>query len=226
MKRLLTGLSTAALLAVGVAPAGAAPNIYHTISSTNGFTQVVETVGCEQTQIFVDSSVAQYADQPGPVNKQGLTSVFLRITDICATTAGGVAAAAGPGVVLFEAEGQNMAPLVVDPRLTAASISTELPGTDGNGNPVTIGLAAAWTGTGPLEHSTVHNHANFPGEGNVNATDNNLRRTATAKVSVTVNGRTAAGTDSEASLEQVKSRCIEVARPGVEDFYPCFGFPG
>lgn len=64
------------------------------------------------------------------------------------------------------------------------------------------------------------------GEGKVNATDNNLRRTATTNVSVTVNGRTAAGTDSEAVLEQEKSRCIEVACSGVEGFYPCFGFSG
>ncbi|MEZ5095877.1 MAG: hypothetical protein R2731_07010 [Nocardioides sp.] len=30
----------------------------------------------------------------------------------------------------------------------------------------------------------------------------------------------------EASLEQVKFRCVEVARPDIEEFYPCFGFPG
>ena len=78
-----------------------------------------------------------------------------------------------------------MAPLVVDPRLTAASINTDMPGTDGNGNPVTVSLSASWTGIGPLEHSTVHNNANFPGEGN----DNNLRRAARANASVTVIGR-------------------------------------
>ena len=32
--------------------------------------------------------------------------------------------------------------------------------------------------------------------------------------------------DTAAVLEQTKSRCIEVPRPGVEGFYPCFGFPG
>ncbi|MGM9472403.1 hypothetical protein ACS5PJ_10400 [Pseudarthrobacter sp. YS3] len=226
MKRLLVGLSTAAMMALSAAPAGAAPNIYHTISSTHGSAAVVETVGCEQTEIFVSSSAAQYAAQPGPVNKQGLTGVFVRITDICAQAPGAVAAAAAPGAVLFQADGQNMAPLVVDPRLTTASITTQMPGTDGNGNPVTISLSASWTGTGPLEHDTVSTHENFPGVGNVNSTDNNLRRAATATVSVTVNGLTAAGTDSNALLEQVKSRCIEVARPGVEEFFPCFGFPG
>lgn len=218
MKRLLIGLCTAAMVALTAPPAGAAPNSYHTISSSHGSAAVVETVGCERTEIFVSSMVAMFAAQPGPVNKQGLTSVFVRITDVCA--------APGRGVVLFQADGQNLAPLEVRPRLTAASITTELAGTDGDGNPVTISLSASWTGTGPLEHDTLSSHENIPGVGNVNSTDNNLRRVATASVSVTVNGLTVAGTDSEAVLEQVKARCIEIARPGVEGFFPCFGFPG
>ena len=227
MKRFLMGLSTAALLSLGAVPAAAAPpSIYHTISSTHGSAVVVATAGCEQTEIFVSSSVAMYAGQPGPVNKQGLTGVFVRITDACAVPPGGIGAAAGGGVVLFQADGQNMAPLVVDPRLTAASVSTQLPGTDGDGNPVTISLDASWTGTGPLEHDTGHDNQHFPDVGNVNSTGTNLSRAATATVSVAVNGLTAAGTDAEALLSQVKSRCIEVARPGVEEFFPCFGFPG
>ncbi|TAP44584.1 hypothetical protein [Arthrobacter sp. S39] len=218
MKRLLIGLSTAAMVALSAAPAGAAPNIYHTISSTHGSAAVVETVGCERTEIFVSSMSGMFAAQPGPVNKQGLTSLFVRISDICA--------APGRGVVLFQADGMNFAPLDVDSRLTSASITTDMAGTDGDGNPVTISLSASWTGTGPLEHDTLSSHENIPGVGNVNSVDNNLRRAATATVSVTVNGLTAAGTDSNAVLEQVKARCIEVARPGVEEFFPCFGFPG
>lgn len=31
---------------------------------------------------------------------------------------------------------------------------------------------------------------------------------------------------TEAVLERTKSRCVENPRPGVEGFYPCFGFPG
>lgn len=218
MKRVLIGLFTAAMVALTAAPAGAAPNIYHTISSSHGSAAVIETVGCERTEIFVSSMVGMFAAQPGPVNKQGLTSVFVRISDICA--------APGRGLVLFQADGMNFAPLEVDPRLTSASVTTDIAGTDGDGNPVTISLSASWTGTGPLEHSTPSSHENIPGLGNVNSTDNNLTRLATASVSVTVNGLTAAGTDSEAVLQKVKARCIEIARPGVEDFFPCLGFPG
>src|SRR5215217_7576486 len=186
MKRLLSGLAAAGMVVLGAAPAGAAPTIYHTIRSTHGYADMVNTVGCEQTEVFVSSSVAMYADQPGPVNKQGLTAVFVRVTDTCAAVPGPISAAAGGGAVLFQAEGQNMVPLVVDPRLTSASIDTLLAGTDGNGDPVTIALSASWTATGPLRHDTAHNHEHFPGEGNVNATDNNLMRAATADVSVTV----------------------------------------
>jgi len=71
----------------------------------------------------------------------------------------------------------------------------------------------------------------FPGEGVVNSADNNLLRDAVADVSVSVSDGgvpvlTLSGVDESALLEQVKSHCIENPRPGVEEFYPCFGFPG
>ncbi|HET7801556.1 MAG TPA: hypothetical protein VFL38_14125, partial [Humibacillus xanthopallidus] len=209
------------------APAGAAqPRIYHTISSTHGSATLVVTQGCEVSEVFLSSSKAMYAAQPGPVGKQGLTGVFVRVTDTCASSRGLVAApAAGGGSVVFEADVQNGAPLVVDPRLTRASVTTDLSGTDADGEPVTVHLVATWTGTGPLEHSTVSTHTHFA-EGNVSANDNNLRRAAIASVSVQVAGRSVSGRTEDASLEQVKSHCIEVPRPGAVDFYPCFGFPG
>ncbi|MER7072500.1 hypothetical protein [Terrabacter sp. NPDC000476] len=95
--------------------AGAAqPRIYHTIQDTTGSAVVSATRGRELTEVFVSSSVAMYAAQPGPVGKQGLTSVFVRVRDTCAT-APLRAAAGGGGTVLFEADAQNGAPLVVDP---------------------------------------------------------------------------------------------------------------
>ncbi|MGW9412436.1 hypothetical protein [Arthrobacter cupressi] len=223
MKRHAAILAALALLTLTAPPAGAQPNIYHTIYSSHGSANVDRTDGCERVEIFLSSSVAAFASQPGPVNKQGLTGVFLRISDVCA----GLAAAAAPGgSVLFQADGQSLAPLTIDPRLETASIDAELPGTDGDGNPVTIRVSASWTGVGPLEHSTVNSHELFPGVGNVSATDNNLRRAAVATVSVAAGPYSVSGTDPNAVLERVKSRCVEVARPGVEEFFPCFGFPG
>jgi hypothetical protein len=222
MKRLAAVLAALALLPLTAPPAGAQPNIYHTIQSSHGSANVDQTNGCERVEIFVSSSVSAFASQPGPVNKQGLTAVFVRISDVCVA-----AAAAPPGSsVVFQADGQNFAPLTVDPRLQSASIVTDLPGTDGDGTPVTIHLAASWTGVGPLEHSTVSSHGNFPETGNVSSADNNLRRAAVAAVNVRVGQHSVSGTDPAAVLERVKSHCIEVARPGVEEFFPCFGFPG
>lgn len=226
MKRVSAALLGLALLPLAAGPAQAAPNIYHVIVSTHGDATLDQTEGCIRSEVFVGSSVAKYASERGPVNKQGLTSVLVRISDVC-TAAPGVAAAAAPGGnILFEADGQNDAALTVDARLTTASIATTLAGQDGDGNPVTIVLNASWTGTGELEHTTPNSHEHFPGEGNVNATSNELRRAADASVSVSVDGSTITGTDPDSVLEQVKGRCIEVARPGVEEFDKCFQFPG
>ncbi|OFI39486.1 hypothetical protein BIU82_14275 [Arthrobacter sp. SW1] len=226
MKRLAAVLAALALLPLTAPPAGAQPSMYHTIHSSHGSANVDAINGCGRVEIFLSSSVSAFASQPGPVNKQGLTGVFVRVSDLCADADGVAAAAAPGGTVLFQADGQNFAPLTVDPRLESASLSTELAGTDGNGNPVTIRLSAAWTGVGPLEHSTVSSHELFPGTGTVSSADNNLRRAAIATVSVEAGGVSAAGTDADAVLERVKAHCIEVARPGVEEFFPCFGFPG
>lgn len=221
MKRTLAAAAVLALVPLGAGPAAAAPNIYHVISSTHAGAYLAVEEGCELTEVFVSSSVGMYANQPGPVNKQGLTSVLVRVTDACAA----MAAAAGGGGVLFEAEARNMAKLVADPRLRNASVSTTMEGTDADGNPVTVELDARWTGTGELEHTVTSNPGHFP-QGNVVAVDNNLRRAATAEVDVKVSGRSVSGTDPDASLERVKANCVEVARPGVEGFFPCFGFPG
>jgi hypothetical protein len=214
---------------LGAGPAGAAqPRIYHTIGSTSASASTTTMQGCELTEVFASSSTAMYAAQPGPVNKQGLTSVLVRVSDTCAQSPMDVHAAAGGGgggVVLFEAEAQSGAPLVVDPRLTHASVTSDLPGTDSQGNPVTVHLVATWTGTGPLEHTTVVN-SNHDADGNVSATDNNLRRDASAELSVMVGDRSAAGPATDGVIEQTRSRCVEVPKPGVEGFFPCFGFPG
>ena len=230
MKRLMAGAALACALVVsGALPAGAAPpRIYHTITSSHGSAVLDQTAGCERTEVFVSSSVAMYAAQPGPVGKQGLTGVLVRVTDVCAAAGrtGSVAPAAGGGApVVFEADGQSGARLVTDNRLRGASVTADIPATDDAGDPVTIHLHATWTAVGPLEHTTTHTHANL-GVGNVNTASNDLRRPVTAEVSVSVAGHSASGAASEALLEQTKFRCIEVPRPGVEDFFPCFGFPG
>lgn len=231
-----------ALLALALAPAalaspGADPSIYHTIVSRFGSATASTLEGCHRTTVFVSSSDAMYASQPGPVNKQGLTSVLVRVTDACAPGAPagvGPLAAGGGEPVLYEAQGQSLAPLEADQRIRSARISTTIttedvsgsPIIDSDGNQVEIALLVEWTGIGPLEHSTVQNHALFPGAGVVSSTSNDLMREATAHVVVTAGPAALDTVTADALLEQVKYRCVEVARPGVDEFYPCFGFPG
>jgi hypothetical protein len=233
-------LAVVSLPLATTATAGAQPAIYHTIVSEHGFLTASTLQGCARTTVFVSSSVAMYASQPGPVNKQGLTSVLVQVTDACsspspAPAAGAAVMAAGGGEpVLYEAQGQSLAPLEAAPRLGSARVSTTIatadvegsPIIDSDGNQVTIVLHADWTGVGPLEHSTGHDHTLFPGEGVVSSTGNNLVRAATAHVAVTAGPAALEADTVDAGLEQIKSRCVEVARPGVDEFFPCFGFPG
>lgn len=219
---LVTGLVVGWMAALGGAPATAGPpRMYHTISSSSGYASLARTRGCERTQVFVSSSVGKYAARPGPVGKQGLTGVDVRVTDLCSTRA----AAAGGGVVRFEAEGQDATRLVTDNRLRGASVTTDIAATDGQGHRVTVHLRVTWTATGPLEHTTSHSHARLA-DGNVSSAANDLRRPVTASLDVGAAGVRLRGTAGEANLEQTKSHCIEVPRPGVRGFYPCFGFPG
>ncbi|MDT0164056.1 hypothetical protein Q9R32_00630 [Actinotalea sp. AC32] len=239
LTRVLTATAAGAAMALAcAAPAQASPpgsgdehgpRMYHTIASTHAsaVAQVVE--GCERTDVFVSSAVGHYAAQPGPATKQGLTGVLVRVVDVCAAAGDVAAAAAGGEVVLAEYDGQVKVPLEVDPRLTAASVTATIPEADEPD--VTIALAVRWTGTGELEHSTGHSHVLIPGAGVVSSTANDLRRVADAVVTVEVTGP--AGTllvsdepADDALLERTRSHCIEVPRPGVEEFFPCFGFPG
>lgn len=214
-------LLSAALLLLVAAPAAAAqPRIYHTIDASFADAVVVEEDGCVRTEVYVSASVGKYAEQPGPVVKQGLTGVLVRVLDVCA---GAAAAAPGGGVVVAEYSGRAMVALEVDPRLRWAHVSATLPVDDQPG--VAIELSATWTGVGPLDHSTGHTHELVPGVGVVASAGNELSRAAVADVVVRVADVQVAGRTEDAHLSRVKSHCIEVPRPGVDEFYPCFGFP-
>ncbi len=60
----------------------------------------------------------------------------------------------------------------------------------------------------------------------VSSTSSERRRDAVAEVSASVGPYEIAATTDNAFLSTIRFRCVEVPRPGVEEFYPCFGFPG
>lgn len=206
------------------------PRMYHSVSVESASFDSVRVDGCLQTEIFAAATTGHWAGRHGPSGRQlGPTSVFVRVTDVCARPAGGIGAAAGPGgAVVLEVEATSMSiGLTTDQHLTSATASGILAGTDQDGAPVAVSMDVRWTGTGPLEHATVSHHTRLP-EGNVTAADNTWRRGATATAAVSLDGRVLTGSDEDSAVERVKSHCIEVptGRIPAEDFYPCFGFPG
>lgn len=225
MKRaFLASLSAGAMVAASAATASAAePRIYHVIKDAMAYAEVteVDASGCVETSVWLTSSDAMYTGRATGLNKQDRTTVDLVVRDVCAVPEGAVAAAAGPGVVLFEASGETAVAPVIDTRLTRASVSADFVNADG----VPFSVDATWTGTGELTRSHVNNHAN-EGIGVVSSTSNELRRDAAADVTVSVGDHGVAATTDNAFLTTTRFRCVEVPRPGVEDYYPCFGFPG
>jgi hypothetical protein len=226
MRRALTaGLAAGVVVAASALSAGAAePRIYHTIKDTMAYAEVsqLDESGCIETSLWLSSSTAMYTGKASGLNKQDRTTVDLVVRDLCTSPPDGEAsAAAGPGTVLYEASGQTAVGPVVDTRLTSATVSADFVGEEG----VPISVEATWTGVGDLTRSHVNVHDNTD-DGVVSSTSNEVRREAVAEVSASVGPYDVAATTENAFLTTIRFRCVEVPRPGVDEFYPCFGFPG
>lgn len=230
--RAATGALALALLPLVVPTAQAAPpSMYHNVDVVSASFDSAQQEGCLLTQVFASATTGHWAGRHGPSVKQdGPSGVLLRVTDTCSAPAGDVSAAAADpgGVVLLEVEATSMAlPLVTDQKLTRAGASGVLAGTDQDGTPVTVEMDVTWTGTGPLEHTTVRTKERLPG-GNVSSAANEWGRAATARATVRLGEEVFTGTDDESRIERTKSHCIEIPTGPTtpEDFFPCFGFPG
>lgn len=224
-RALMSGLAAGVMVAASAVSAGAAePRIYHTIKDTTAYAEVsqLDESGCIETSLWVSSSTAMYTGKPSGLNKQERTTVDLIVRDLCTSPPDGeVSAAAGPGTVIYEASGQTAVGPVVDTRLTSASVSADFVGEEG----VPISVDATWTGVGDLTRSHATTHGNST-EGVVSSTSNEVRRDAVANVSASVGPYDVTATTDTASLSTIRFRCVEVPRPGVDEYYPCFGFPG
>jgi hypothetical protein len=213
------------VLAPPLAAAGQSRS-YHTIVSVHGFASVTQDDGCLRTEVYVSSSDARYAAQPGPVTTQGLTALAVRVIDTCARAR---AAAGGDGLVLFDGMGMVLeTPLQARPQLGRASVTAAIPlDDDVSGRTVGADLRVRWAGAGPLSHDTGHSHVRFPLAGIVNGHGNTWQRPATAEVTVDVDGVVSlTATASDAVLERVRSGCLEIRWPHYTgDSNWCFGFP-
>lgn len=224
-RTVMAGIAAGVLVAATASTAGAAePRIYHTIKDTTAYAEVsqVDATGCIETSLWISSSRAMYTGKPSGLNKQKLTTVDLVVRDLCAAAPQGkVSAAAAGGEVLFEASGQTAVGPVVDTRLTKATLSADFVGEDG----VPFSVDATWTGVGKLTRDHVNTHVNLAG-GVVSTTAREVRRDAVAEVTAVIGPYDVSATTDTAFLSTLRFRCIEVPRPGVEEFYPCFGFAG
>jgi hypothetical protein len=226
---MLRKLAPAAALALAmVMPATAwasTPAIYHTISGTFASAYFTTLDGCLQTEVWISTSVAKYAPQPGVpdrLNKQGLTSISVLVYDTCQPPAG----KHFPLVADWWAQTSDR--LVAEPRLRGAHLDAVLPMVDSiSGATADVPVHLTWRAMARAHPDTVrNNHVRFLGEGIVNTHDNNMVLPAMAWGSITLNGlNVASGTDDGASLEQVKSACMEIRYPHwAGETYYCFGF--
>jgi hypothetical protein len=75
-----------AALVAGALPAltlAAVPEYHRVISSRHADATFATQDGCLLTEVSLGSTDATYGGRPGPVNKQGLTDVSVRVSDTC-----------------------------------------------------------------------------------------------------------------------------------------------
>ncbi len=221
MHRIIAVAGALALL-TALLPAAASANVpesqYRVISARNAYAAFFMTSGCYETQVWVSSSDGVYGGRPGPVNRQGLTSLDVVVYDTCQPPIG-----KHPPVV-FEAFGQDLTPLVSSPRMDAASVSTSYETVDeASGDPVSLALTMTWQLDGEMSHDTSHIHVPPSDQGVANSHENDLRGAAIARGSVTINGTALElAPTTEAGLELIKGGCQVIVRPGQPSDLACY----
>lgn len=223
--RLLPALAAATILALPATASAATPAIYHTIDGRFASAYFTSLDGCFQTDVWVSSSAATYAPQPGvrnALNKQGLTSVQVFVYDTCQPMEG------KHFPIVADWLGQGSDRLVAESRMRTAYLVATLAMTDSvSGDTADVPIDLSWQATGVAHPDTArNNHMRFEGEGVANTHDNNINLAAVAWGTVLLNGvNVAPEPDAGATLEQIKSACMEIAYPHWDgDTLFCFGF--
>jgi hypothetical protein len=221
MRRIVAVAGALALLTAllpAAASAHVAENQYQVISARNAYAAFFMTDGCYETQVWVSSSDGVYGGRPGPVNKQGLTSLDVVVYDTCQLSVG-----KHPPIV-FEAFGQDFTPLGTTPRMARAWVSTGFETADEvTGDPVSLAFSLDWQLDGELAHTTSHIHVPPSDQGVASSHENDLRGAAVAWGTLTLDGRTIElAQTSDAGLELVKGGCQVIVRPGLPSDLACY----
>ena len=212
-----------ALIAAPSAAIAAIPDYQRVIVSRHADIALASLDGCVLTEIFVSGTDGVFGGRPGPINRQGLTGVGVRQSDICAAAASmgrrGIYAAGGGGggTLLFDGLGQTLDPLVSDVHFARAWLDTAVPMVNeasSDGEEVIVAIDLAWSLVGRLDRDTGHLHVRVPGEGNVVSHQNTRMGDATVSGTVRIGDQLFTFDDVEGGhLQEVKYGCQVVAHP-------------
>ncbi len=221
MRRIVAVIGALALITAlipAAARASVPENQYRVIESRNASAAFFSTEGCYETQVWISSADGKFGGRPGPVGKQGLTSLDVVVYDTC-----------GPWVgkhppVVFEAFGQDLTVLGTTPRMDRAWVSTSYETLDeATGDPVTISFEMAWQLDGVMQHDTSHIHVAPSDQGVAMSHDNHWYGAAIASGSVSIDGvTTELAATTEATLEIVKAGCQVIPRPNQSSDLACY----
>lgn len=225
LRRLLAALAAVILLTVPAAAGAATPAIYHTIDGRFASAYFTSIDGCLQSNLWISSGAATYAPQPGvhdKLTRQGLTSVEIIVYDTCRPMEG------KHFPIVADWFAQTPDRLVTEARMRSAQLHMTAAMTDSeSGATMDVPIDLHWTASERAHPDPVrNNHVRFPGEGIVNTHDNNLNLPAVAWGTVLLDRlNLAQEPDQSATLEEVKSGCMEIAYPHwTGETLFCFGF--
>lgn len=212
--RLIIILVTLGLL-VAALPAAASAQVddwQRVARSRHASALFVQVDGCDQVEIYISATDGKFVNRNGAVNKQGLLGVLYIVRDACAEP--------GPkGLpIIYSADGMTLDALRSTPRFDAAWIAARVPGTDSDGDAVTLRIDLQWRPLADFERGKVNGHGWFPpGEkhgARVNTWSHTMSAPAVAWGSVWVAGQAVMiDPTQDAGLEQVRYACKVIQHP-------------
>lgn len=213
--RLLTAIILPALLLTmtpALAGASVIEDYARVIRSRHASAAFMQVDGCRQAEVFVSAMDAKFGTQGGRVNKQGLVGVLYLERDVCGEP--------GPKgfPVVYMADAQSLDRLRTTARFGSAWVQATMSGTDGDGNPVEIGLNMEWSALDAYEKSRISENGWFPVRAtrgaHVHTFSFGLRAPAAAWGEVTIDGEAISLSPTfDASLEQVRYFCQVIQHP-------------
>ncbi|MCA1835285.1 MAG: hypothetical protein LC721_02645, partial [Actinobacteria bacterium] len=145
---------------------------------------------------------------PGPINRQGLLSVYAVKYDTCQPPVGKHFPA------VFSGEAQTLDVLGTTPRLSSAWVVATVPMTDAvSGRRLEATIDVRWDLV-DLSHDPSHIHLRVADDGVANSHDNDWFGAAVAHGSLSVAGETwTLGPSSDARISEVKAGCQVIVSP-------------